>query len=351
MVQVSRGEHPRAPGVLTRRMPPLPPRRAALVAVGVLIPIGIVAAVGGWLDGSLAVLGLTLGAASGVTAAVTDLSWSERSLVALLMGLSGAVGMATSGRPCLAASAVLLAGTLQAAANARSSGIAVMAPVLIAVGSTAGLPDRPATFALWIVVGVAVVAGVAARARVRLPRVPVERAVARRHAIVLALATGATMYVVATLEVPHGYWVVLVLSFVLKPSSADTRSRAVDRIRGTVTGIVIAIAAVLLLPMPVALAFAGVCLVLMVAWAIADDYRRQTLYGTPVVVLLSSSSLAGAGVEVALTRLAMTATAAVLAVVLALGLAAYEDAARETGEAASDPPEADAPGKVPPASG
>ncbi len=125
-----------------------------------------------------------------------------------------------------------------------------------------------------------------------------------RHAAVFAVLAGPAVLVTRSLALGHGYWFVLTLAAVLQPASAACRMAARDRLVGTVTGVVLAIGLVLVLPPSIVLVVAAVCAVLTAGWGLSQDLERQTLFVTPVVVLLGSSGGLESGVELGLERLA-----------------------------------------------
>ena len=113
---------------------------------------------------------------------------------------------------------------------------------------------------------------------------------------------------------------------VLRPVRGETTRLARDRTLGTRLGAVASVVIVLILPTSLSLVLAGMSGLLMVAWALANDDVRMTFFGTPAVILLSSSGVVGAIVAVAANRLVLTVIGAVVALTLAVLLARWEDA-------------------------
>ena len=79
----------------------------------------------------------------------------------------------------------------------------------------------------------------------------------------------------------------------------------------------IAVALALTLPDWAVLVVCGVCVVLVVGWAAAQDVKRQTVYSTPVVVLVSSSGLVGSTVYLAAGRVVLTLVGCAVAIATA----------------------------------
>lgn len=195
-----------------------------------------------------------------------------------------------------------------------------MVPVLTAVAASAGLPDDRWVTALPLAAGAGTVVATAAVLGLRSPAVTVGAALARRHAVALAATAALALGVLMQLEVSHAYWVVLALSLVLRPVAEETRSLARDRVVGTVAGLVVGVAAVVLLPLPVLLVLAAGCVVLTAAWGMVGDNLRATTYAAPMLVLLGSSGLAGSGVALALERTVATVVGVALAIATAVAL-------------------------------
>ena len=72
----------------------------------------------------------------------------------------------------------------------------------------------------------------------------------------------------------------LTLAAVLAPASATCRMAARDRPAGTVSGVVLAIVLVLVLPPSIVLLVAAVCAVITAGWGLSQELKRQTLFAT-----------------------------------------------------------------------
>jgi uncharacterized membrane protein YccC len=217
-----------------------------------------------------------------------------------------------------------------APANLRREGLLAGLPTMAAVLLTVPGTLDPALTAGWVLLGA--VATVALT--FRLPRPPLAAGAPHpgsiwRHAVVMAVATAVVVYLVALLEVPHGYWVALTLTVVLRPGGDQTRLKAWHRIVGTVAGALLALLLVQLLPLwGVVVALAG-CAVLVTGYAALGDDARQVVFLTPTVVLLGPP---GSHLAYALDRAAATLVGALLAVALALALARADDRPGDEGE-------------------
>ncbi|MFN8194429.1 MAG: FUSC family protein [Nocardioidaceae bacterium] len=298
-------------------LPGLPPGRALKAGAVVATPIVVACALGGWVGGLVAVLGITLGVAAGVQAAVADVPWSLRLPVVVVVPVVGALAAVASDSALLSALVVGVAAVAQWPVNERAAGIGVFWPALAALVASVGV-EGWWPLAGWLVVGAALVVGIAAVLGVRAPVTGVTRDVAGRHAVATAIAAGVATYLTLALGIGHGYWLVLTLVMVLRPVRGETARNALDRTLGTLVGVVLGVAAVLLLPLAVSLVFLLACFVLTVAWALAGNVRMQTVFTTPMVVLIGSAGLAGSTVGLALDRLLLVSAGAVVAVGLAV---------------------------------
>lgn len=295
----------------------LPSRQALRVAAVLGLPVAGGVAVGAWLGGPAAAVGVLLGVAGGLQPAVLDVGRPTRAGLAALVPLSAWLGVTAAGHPVAAGVVVAALTLLQWPAGPRVGGALAFVPVVAALGASIGLSDA-GRLALWTGVGVALIVALAAALHVKVPVTPVPEALARRHALVAAVASGLALALCLENGVTHGYWLVVTLALVLRPIPGETSSSARDRTLGTVAGAAVAIAAVLLLPTVLVGVFVLGCLLLTLAWAASQDVRRQTLWSTPVVILAGSSGVAGSSVDLAAERLLYVAAAAVLAVLLAL---------------------------------
>jgi uncharacterized membrane protein YccC len=204
-----------------------------------------------------------------------------------------------------------------------------MVPTVVAVLVLVPGEFQPGRTAIWMLFGGALVVAVATR----LPRTPPAAGVEQRrawlHAAVMAVSVGAVVYLVGVWEIPHGYWVALTLTAVLRPFGDETMKKSVQRVLGTIAGALVALVAAVFLPLWALLVLLVVSTVLSSAYAMAGDYTRQVLFMTPAVVLLGS---AGNPFQIASERALATLAGALLAAAIALALATFEN--RRTAAAA-----------------
>jgi uncharacterized membrane protein YccC len=122
-----------------------------------------------------------------------------------------------------------------------------------------------------------------------------------RYGLRLALCIGIAEVLVSLVSLPRSYWVVITVTFVLKPDFGSVFSRAVTRALGSVVGLVIAAAVV----SQVAPGWWDVPVMAVLAALIpamsAKGYGFQTAAVTPVVLLLTDL-LSHKGVDLVLLR-------------------------------------------------
>ncbi len=297
------------------------PRQAlvlSVVATVVLISAIVVAYLAGGTQGALAI-------GMGILASLRP-ALSLRPLhsfaLAVPTAMAGGVAVALRGQPLAAAFFVVLCCLLIAPAGMLQDGLLAMVPTVVAVLVLVPGEFQPGRTAIWMMFGGALVVALATRLP-RNPLVPgVEQRLAWRHAAVMAVAVGTVVYLAGLFELPHGYWVALTLTAVLRPFDEQTMRRSSERVLGTIGGALLALVATLVLPLWALLVLLVVTTVLSTSYAITRDYTRQVLFMTPAVVLLGS---AGHPFQIASGRALATFAGALLAAAIALGLATFEN--------------------------
>lgn len=292
------------------------PRRvlllSLLVSVVLLVPLAIAYLLAGIPDA----LALGMGYVALVRPALTQRS--EHTLgLAVPVALAAGVAVALRGQPFAAAGFVALCCLMVAPANQLRDGLMAGLPTAAAVLVAVPGDFQPVPTAGWVLAGGAVVALVATRIQRAAQPARITPVRAWRHAIVMAVAVGLVTYLVLALDVPHGYWVALTLTIVLRPFDDQTRSRASQRVLGTFAGVLLAVVIAAVLPLWAVAVALFACLVLMTAYSTIGDYTRQVIFLTPTVVLLGSAGDLGL---IAAERALATITGAILAGLVAMGL-------------------------------
>lgn len=295
---------------------------AGLMGVLLLLPL-----VGAFLAGGVgAALGLGMGYLASSRPAAT-MRWRLTLALSLGAAMAGAVAVALRGQPLAATFFVALCCLLAAPANQIQEGLMAGVPTVAAVlVAVPGTYEVGPTFA-WMLAGSVVVVAVATRFLPRAaPGAPVDTERGWRHAGVMAVTVGVVVFLVLRFDVPHGYWIALTLTVVLRPFGDVTRRKALERVAGTIAGVALSLVLATVLPIwgvAIAVAF---CMVLMAAYALKGDYVRQVVFLTPTVVLMGSWGTVGL---VGLERALATVAGAVLAALVGGSLALYDARAED----------------------
>ncbi len=292
---------------------PWPPPRVLVLATGLVTVVGALAAAVGAVAGPAPALGILLGAIGVLSAAVTDVGTGTRVTVAALATAAFGLGHLASGHPLLAGTVVAAAALAPAPLTVRAARIGTFLPVLGALGS--GLPLGAAgwTVTAWVGVGALAVVALGVALPVSAPPEPVPRDEALRHAAATALVAGVGTVVAVSLQLGHGYWLVVAVALVLASSRDQTGAQATQRVVGTVVGVLVGVAVVAVLPTVVSLALAGALTVLGLAWTLVRETRLVAATSSAAVVLVGSGGLVGAGAGLAAERLLLTAAGAACA--------------------------------------
>ena len=289
---------------------------AARVSLVLVVPI-----VGVYIvSGATAAVGLAMGYLGSIAPGLMLPRTRALSLV-LLPAMAGAVAVAVNGQAFAAACFIALACLLVAPASILQNGLLAGVPTIAAVLGLIPISLDPVEVAGWMLVGGVIAVLVMAPLRKPAEPVGVDPAAAWAHAAVMGAAVGGSALWVTVFEVPHGYWICMTLTIVLRPFGNETLGVARERVLGTIGGAALALALAVLLPGWAALAVVVPLLLLMVAYAALGRTAQQVVFLTPVVLLLGSGGAGTDTLTVAIERVGATMLGAVLAALLALGLA------------------------------
>lgn len=135
------------------------------------------------------------------------------------------------------------------------------------------------------------------------------------HALRLALCMAAAEVVEQRLPLEHPYWVVLTVAIVLKPDFGSVFARALQRGLGTLIGVVIGAAVVIVVPpgplyVPVMAVFAGI-----LPLSLRRNYGMFATFLTPLVIMLIDFGAPG-GPDLVVARLVDTLIGCALVLVI-----------------------------------
>ncbi len=215
---------------------PRPALKAAAAITAMLLPLIVVVAV--WA-GATAALALSMGALAGLAPALA-LPRTQALALALPAAMTGAVAVAVAGQAFPAGCFVALTCLLVAPANVIRNGLLAGIPTSAAVLATYSSGLDPVVTAGLMLAGGLLIVVLFGRFRQPSNLVGITTRSAAVHAVATASAVGLAVLVVTHFEVPHGYWIPMTITIVLRPYGAETRRVARDRVLGTVGGAVLA---------------------------------------------------------------------------------------------------------------
>jgi Fusaric acid resistance protein-like/FUSC-like inner membrane protein yccS len=147
---------------------------------------------------------------------------------------------------------------------------------------------------------------------------------AGRHALRLAVVAAIGEIIAQASSLPHGYWIALTIVIVLRPDYASTIYRGVQRAGGTVIGVGLGAATVLLLYGGTAALVAAAGVTMTIAYAVfAVSYLLYAIFLTDFVVILLALLGQTAG-QTAADRLISTGIGAALAIIGYLAWPSWE---------------------------
>ncbi len=253
--------------------------------------------------------------------------------LSVIAGVAGIVAILAEPWPIAGALVITLLTAGAALASRRGlHNAALLVPIVISLIITApptisGV-DSPVVTALvtglalcasglWVTLVVRLVLGSGAP---RLPRSEYSRTVSLAYAAVMAVVVGVASYIVLALyPIDRGGWLILALIVTLQPSAADTITKALQRLGGTVIGLAIALLIALANPPPWAnLLITSILLYLALAsrFVVPLPYYVYVVLLTPAVLLMNTQ--VADAFDLAGKRLELTAVAALVAIIVAV---------------------------------
>lgn len=287
--------------------------------VAILIPSGIVSV----LWGPSASMGF--GLAVGLGMAVTPVSRPRQAALLVVLGaaLGGLASLAGS-TPWAVAVLIFISAILSAVTNQRSAGLLSLAPIIVILFGPGPIDLSWWSAVLWILAGGAAGALITRLLKFRAPIVPVDRRTAWEHGTAVGLLCAAVMFWSLSNGIPHGYWIAVTVLMALRPLPNQRRETLNGRLVGTFLGAVVALLAVLFLPLWGALVVAVLCLFLLIWYSMGGAYLMQMLALTPMLLIFASLGDTERGFELTVERVVFTAIGFAAAVLLAILLRRWE---------------------------
>jgi hypothetical protein len=304
-------------------------RKAVPISAILLLPVVIAGSIGGIGVAFVSMLALAIGVGQATTS-----RGATQSIFVVAIAVVAAVGTLTTGHSVAMAVVVALSALLAYPGNRVSAGLLSMAPVLVVLeGLGVVKVGWVAAFFAALISGIYVVL-VVRLLRVRLPARPVSRDIAARHALLLAVLCGVSAWVVTEQALPHGYWIIVTVAIVLRPSERESNSMVRDRVIGTVVGSVIAVLVGEFLSQGAAWVVVAVFFWLDLGYMLVHRTVGAAIATTVLVVIMVAPSTTGGTWTAAGERLMWTLVGGALAVVAGLFLRGSNGAEPE-GELAS----------------
>lgn len=288
-----RHSHPAPPAAAVRR---------ALLVVAAALPIVLAAVL---LTGTRAAVWTVLGLVAGFVSRVV-LDTARSTALAVLTAGMVAAATAVSDRALLAGLIVAAAAAVAGMADRWSAGVATLAPVTAAIAGS----WRPGLS--WPVAGSWLLAGAlygivaVTLAKLHLPPRPIDARRAAVHAAVLAALCGTAAGLAAEFRLPHGYWIVLALVATLRPVVQESGRKAVQRVTGTLLGVLIPIPLIYFLPSAALAPIAAASVLAFVSYLMAGEYIRESIFMTLTIVIVASGGIKANAIAIGEIRLAWT---------------------------------------------
>lgn len=268
--------------------------------------------------------------------AATKLRPRSAVLLVAVVTVTSAVASALNGQPFVAACFAILVCLIVAPANTLDNGLLATVPAIASIYlASPALTIDPVPTALWTFIGGLVAIVLLSRLAQPSPLQGISMVTAYRHAAVMAVAVGVSVFLVLEFEVPHGYWVPTTMAFVLQPFATESQMRARARIWGTIGGSLLALVLAFLLP-PWAIAVAILPLSLLsITYSLLARHGQAAVLLTPGAVLMANLASRDAAILATVDRLLATLVGGLAAAGLALFL---ERTDRRESEPAEGPP-------------
>ncbi|PCC24776.1 hypothetical protein CIK75_11420 [Glutamicibacter sp. BW78] len=298
--------------IFSRPQPGTLPITLKLLAA-ILIPSALVSV----LAGTSASMGF--GMAVGLGMAVTPVSRPRQIAALIVVGaVLGALASWAGATPWAIAALMFFSAVLFAIANQRSAGLLSLAPIMVILFGPGPIDLSWWSAALWILGGGLVGFFITRLLKFQAPTLPVDRRSAWEHGLAVGILCAGVMFWSLTYHVPHGYWIAVTVLMALRPLADQRRETLNGRLIGTFLGAIIALLAVLFLPLWAAVVVAVLCLFTLVWYTMGGAYLMQALSLTPMLLIFASLGDVDRGFELTIERVVFTVVGIAAAVLVAL---------------------------------
>ncbi|MBB2994592.1 hypothetical protein E9229_000783 [Paeniglutamicibacter cryotolerans] len=295
--------------------------------MAILIPSAIVSVLGG-VSASMG-----FGLAMGLGMAVTPVSRPRQAALLVVLGAAlGGLASWAGSTPWAIAVLIFVSAVLFALTNQRSAGLLSLTPIIVILFGPGPIDLSWWAAVLWILGGGVVGALITRLLKFQAPALPVEKRTAWEHGIAVGILCAGIMFWSLAFDIPHGYWIAVTVLMALRPLPNQRRETLNGRLIGTFLGAIIALLAVLFLPVWGAIIVAVLCLFFLVWYSMGGAYLMQALALTPMLLIFASLGDIERGFELTIERVVFTVIGIVAAVLIALVLRHWESRR----EAASD---------------
>lgn len=265
------------------------------------------------------------GIAMGLGMAVTPVSKPQQAAVLIFIAaVLGSLASLAGSTPWAIALLIMVSALLFAASNRRSAGLLSLTPIIIILFGPGAVDLSWWEAGIWVIAGAFVGGIVTKMLKLQAPVRPVVAFVAWEYGIAVGVLCAGVMYWTLASNIPHGYWIAVTVLMALRPLPEERRDTLNGRLVGTFLGAIIALVAVVFLPLWAALIVAALSMFFLIWYTLGGAYVMQALTLTPMLLIFSSLGDFDLGLELTVERVAFTVVGIAAAIVVALLLRYWE---------------------------
>lgn len=207
--------------------------------------------------------------------------------IGLLLGIGAGLGTLFAGNTLALLLLIVAASLAQWRFNQWSITVgAMIPPIVFAYWDGAERTAVDVVMGTWLGAGLAI--AIVALARVHGASRPARPRDALYHAIALAVGCAAMVGLIVALDLPKGFWGILTICLVFRPTWDETTITVRYRVLGTAIGGAATVAIGTVAPTPIVMVLALVSGWLAVAFTLSHDYFRYVVFFTFALLLTFS---------------------------------------------------------------